>query len=668
MTKNLDLASDLQEILAKIRGYYPDLSKKKEKIIEKAFWYAEEAHREQKRYSGEPYMIHPIAATKILLSINPDIETVAACLMHDVIEDTPITADDIEREFGKDIRFLCEGVEKVAKVRVQKEAYQQKFENFQKLFIAMGKDIRVIFIKLADRIHNLKTLHHVRREKQERIARESLEVYAPVASRLGLFEFKKEIETECFRVLHPVEFERITREIAETRKIREKFIKQARKDILKIAQKEGFLDEIVELSGREKTIYSVYKKMKRKKLNHVDEVFDLLGLRMIVRTKADCYRALGLFHSHWRPIPGRFKDYISVPKANGYQSLHTTVLGLGQSKLPIEIQIRTEKMHLDAEKGPAAHWAYKKLGHSSFNEEYIKKTSWIPHKISYHEPASAEDFFAEVSQSILEQKVHVFTPQGDVKFLPKNATPVDFAYSIHSDIGDSCVGAIVNGSIKPLNHPLKNGDVVKIITKKGKLPNPLWLKFVKSASARDKIQNKLRKAGVPIPQKLENPAKKSLKTKPHPQIPRKIKKIEAKPELVIGSTTGLPYKFATCCEPGMGKNLIAYKSRSPKFTIHEADCEELANLDPERFFEAVYQKLAKISVVTNTRRVGILRDCTIEIADLGINIKNVKYDSKPLEKTATLVFELMINSESELSVLIQKLEKIRGISEVRQLT
>ena len=668
MMKNLDLASDLQEILAKIRGYYPKLSKKEEKIIEKAFWYAEEAHREQKRYSGEPYIIHPIAATKILLSINPDIETVAACLMHDVIEDTPITADDIEREFGKDIRFLCEGVEKVAKVRVRKEAGQQKFENFQKLFIAMGKDIRVIFIKLADRIHNLKTLNHVRREKQERIARESLEVYAPVASRLGLFEFKKEIETECFRVLHPVEFERITREIAETRKIREKFIKQARKDILKIAQKEGFLDEIVELSGREKTIYSVYKKMKRKKLNHADEVFDLLGLRMIVRTKADCYRALGLFHSHWRPIPGRFKDYISVPKANGYQSLHTTVLGLGQSKLPIEIQIRTQKMHLDAERGPAAHWAYKKLGHSSFNEEYIQKTSWIPHKISIHEPDSAEDFFAEVSQSILEKKVHVFTPQGDVKFLPKNATPVDFAYSIHSDIGDSCVGAIVNGVIKPLNHPLKNGDVVKIITKKGKLPNPLWLKFVKSASARDKIQNKLRKAGVPIPQKLENPAKKILKTKLHPQIPRKIKHIEAKPELVIGSTTDLPYKFAPCCNPGVGKNLIAFKSRSPKFTIHEADCEELANLDPERFFEAVYQKLAKISITTHTRRVGILRDCTTEIADLGINIKNVKYDSKPMEKTAVLVFELMINSESELSILIQKLEKIRGISEVRQLT
>ena len=665
---DFNFENDLKEILAKIREYYPKLTKKQEKIIKKAFWYSEEAHREQKRFSGEPYFMHPVAATKILLSINPDVETVAACLLHDVIEDTPITAQDIGDEFGEEIQFLCEGVEKVAKVRLKKKAGQTKFENFQKLFIAMGKDIRVIFIKLADRVHNLQTLHHVRREKQERIAMESLEVYAPVASKLGLFEFKKEIETACFKALYPGDFERINKEISETRKIREKFIKQARKDILKIAQKEGFLDDIVELSGREKTIFSVYKKMKRKKLVHADEIFDLLGLRIIVQTNADCYRALGLFHRHWRPIPGRFKDYISVPKANGYQSLHTTVLGLGQSKLPIEIQIRTKKMHLDAEKGPAAHWAYKKLGHSKFNDEYIAKTSWIPDKISFHEPSSAEDFFAEISQSILEEKVHVFTPQGDIKFLPKGGTPIDFAYSIHSDIGETCIGAIVNGSIKPLNHQLKNGDVVKIITKKGKLPNPLWLKFVKSVSTRDKIQNKLRKEGIPLPQNSENPTKKVLKTKAHPKIPRKIKHIKSKPELVIGSTTGLPYKFAPCCNPGIGKHLIAFKSRSPKFTIHETNCEELANLDPERFFEAVYQELATISVQTHSRQVGILRDCTSEMADLGINIKNVKYESKPMDQTATLIFELMINSESELSNLINMLSKIRGISEVEQLT
>lgn len=660
--------NDLQEILAKIREYYHHLSKKQEEIVRKAFNFSEKAHQSQKRFSGEPYFIHPIAATKILLSINPDVETVAACLLHDVIEDTPVTADDIEKEFGKDIRFLCEGVEKVAKIRLQKEIGQKKFENFQKLFIAMGKDIRVIFIKLADRIHNLQTLGHVRQEKQERIALESLEVYAPVASKLGLFEFKKDIETECFKVLHPKDYERLIQEISETKKIREKFIEQARQDILRIAKNEGFFEEIVELSGREKTIYSVYKKMKRKKLNHADEIFDLLGLRMIVKTNADCYRALGLFHRHWRPIPGRFKDYISVPKSNGYQSLHTTVLGLGQSKLPIEIQIRTEKMHLDAERGPAAHWAYKKLGHSNFNDEYIKKTSWIPNKISFHEPSSAEDFFAEISQSILEKKVHVFTPNGDVKFLPKGGTPIDFAYSIHSDVGETCVSAIVNGIIKPLNHRLKNGDIVKIITKKGKLPNPLWLNFVKSVSARDKIQSKLKKENIPIPQRREIPAKKLVKKELKPKIPQKTKKISSPPELVIGSTTGLSYKFAPCCSPGIGKNIIAYKSRGLKFTIHESECEELANLDPERFFEAVYQKLAKIRVITETRRVGILRDCTIEMADLGINIKNVKYESKTLEKNAVLMFELMINSEKELNILIKNLNEIDGIAEIEQLT
>jgi RelA/SpoT family (p)ppGpp synthetase len=663
---NYDFDADLRDILIKIQEYYPTLTKKQQEIVKKAFNFAKIAHQDQKRFSGEPYFIHPIAATKILLSINPDIDTIAACLMHDVIEDTPITVTEIEQKFGKDISFLCEGVEKVAKIRLQKEEGQKKFENFQKLFIAMGKDIRVIFIKLADRIHNLETLNYVRREKQERIALESLEVYAPVASKLGLFEFKNKIETACFEVLYPEDYKRLSQEISETKKIREKFIKQAKKDILKISQKENFFEEIIDLSGREKSIYSVYKKIKRKKLNGVDDIFDLLGLRMIVKTNEDCYRALGLFHRHWRPITGRFKDYISVPKPNGYQSIHTTILGLGQSKLPIEIQIRTQKMHLDAEKGPAAHWVYKKLGHSQFNEEYLKKTAWIPNE-NILDNLSAEDFFEQISRSILEKKVHIFTPKGDIKFLPKGGTPIDFAYSIHSDIGETCVGAIVNGIIKSLNHPLENGDVVKIITKKGKLPNPLWLNFVKSSSTRDKIQAKLRKENIPVSLKKKSVRKIADKVI-LPEIPRKIKKINSKPELVIGSTVGLPYKFAPCCSPDIGKALIAYKSRGLKFTIHESSCEELANLDPERFFEAIYQKLARIFVVTQSRQVGILRDCTTEIANLGINIKNVKYNSKPLDKTATLIFDLMINSEKELIILIENLKKIRGISTVEQLT
>lgn len=665
-----DFEASLEEIISHIKGYYhPRLLQSDEKLVRKAYAFAQKSHEGQKRFSGEAYFMHPVEATKILLSINPDVETVAACLLHDVIEDTPVTAKEVGALFGERVQFLCEGVEKVAKVKLAASDLQQKkFENFQKLFIAMAQDIRVIFVKLADRIHNLRTLEHVRKEKQERIAYESLEIYAPVAEKMGLFGFKNEIEDCSFRVLEPESHARLFSEFSEIRKTRIKYIEQARREILKVARQEDFLEEIISISGREKNLYSLYKKMKRKHIDRVDEIFDLLGVRMVVKTKEDCYRTLGIVHGHWRPIPGRFKDYISVPKSNGYQSLHTTVLGLGQSRIPMEIQIRTEQMNTDAELGPAAHWAYKKTGTSDFDAEYLSKTAWLPKKLEKNKPLEAEQFFEEVSESIFSERVHVFTPKGDVKFLSRGATSVDFAYSVHTEIGNTCVGALVNGVIRPLDKVLQNGDVVEILTKAGRKPNQHWLSFVSSNSVRHKIMGALRKDGefeMVLPEKTKKQEKKNVLLPPG-EPSEKGKVSSAASQLIIGGETNLAYRFATCCSPTKKVPLKAYKSRGLQFVVHDAGCDELSRLETERMFDARFLIVRKMKVFAR-QKVGILHRCSgifdaREINILDINIQKVRGEG------VIIHFELGVVSLGDLEKARLAMMKIYGISEIEILT
>ncbi len=661
-----DFDTSLEEIISQIKGYYhPRLLQSDEKLVRRAYEFAKKSHEGQKRFSGEAYFVHPVEATKILLSINPDVETVAACLLHDVIEDTSITAEEVGKLFGERVQFLCEGVEKVAKVKLAASDLQQKkFENFQKLFIAMAQDIRVIFVKLADRIHNLRTLEYVREEKQERIAYESLEIYAPVAEQMGLFGFKNEIEDWSFRILEPEKHARLSTEFNEIRRTRIKYIEQARREILKAARQEEFLEKIVSISGREKNIYSLYKKMKRKHVDRVEDIFDLLGVRMVVKTKEDCYRALGIVHGHWRPIPGRFKDYISVPKPNGYQSLHTTVLGLGQSRVPMEIQIRTERMNTDADLGPAAHWAYKKTGSSDFDSEYLSKTAWLPRKLEKNRPLSAEQFFEEVSQSIFSARVHVFTPKGDVKFLPRGATSVDYAYSVHTEIGDTCVGSLVNGVIRPLDKVLQNGDVVEILTKAGRKPNPHWLSFVRSTSVRHKIMAALRKDGdfdMLAPEKQKKQEKK-VSLSPKREGDETKKNISTQAELIIGGETNLSYRFATCCNPTSKTPLRAYKSRGLQFVVHDACCDELARLDIERTFDARFLIVRKMKVFAQ-QKVGILHRCaeifdTRDINILDINIQKIRGEG------VIVHFELGAVRLEDMEKARLAILKVYGINEV----
>ena len=640
---------DFNAIIADLESYYPGLATIQIEKVKHAFIFGAESHKDQKRASGEPYFTHPVAATKILMSIKPDIDTVCACLLHDVIEDTPVTASDVEKLFGKDVRFLCEGVEKVAKIRLSAtEKDENKFENIQKLLVAMAKDIRIIFIKLADRIHNLSTLQYIKEEKQKRIAQESLEVYAPIAEKLGLHQFKSSIDYYCFSSLYPAEFDLLIKDVKKTKKTRQKFIDKAQKELLKKFEEENC--PLVAIETREKELYSIFKKMKRKNISSLDDVYDFLGVRIIVNGIDDCYRALGIIHSTWRPAPKRFKDYIAVPKQNGYQSLHTTVLGVGQNTLPTEIQIRTHKMHTDAEYGPAAHWAYKQSGHSNFDQNYLKKMEWLPRKFSQQKNATSSKFFEHITKKAFAEKIYVFTPKGEVKFFNTNSTAIDFAYAIHSEIGDTCIGAKINGITKPLNYQLKNGDIIQIITQENRSPNPDWLNFVQSESVKDKIKSAIRKNKKQTAQTQNIPIDKSF-------VPlTTAEKVDpSKQYLVIGDEINLPSHLASCCKPQLSDPILAYKSLQNGFGIHHANCKEVSNLDPERIYEAHYLIPKKIKFTVSEGHSALIKISSI-INSYFITVHAMKTTFNPEQKTSTMDFILHVHTENGYQQMMKEIE------------
>ena len=456
-------------------------------FVEKAYKFAENAHKDQKRASGQPYIVHPtqVAGTLAQLSLDPD--TVAAGFLHDTVEDTPVTNDDIKKNFGKDVAFIVDGVTKLNKY--QYKSHQEFLaENHRKMLIAMAKDIRVIMVKLADRLHNMHTLEHLRPDKQRRIASETMDIYAPLADRLGIGTVKWELEDMSFHYLNPKAYYRIVNLMSLKRSQREKYIQDAIKTLKESLDSLGIKYEIY---GRPKHIYSIYKKMVNK---HKDfnEIYDLLAVRVIVKTVKDCYAVLGAVHTKWKPMPGRFKDYIAVPKVNGYQSLHTTIIGPGGR--PLEIQIRTEQMHEVAEYGVAAHWAYKRgnfkgVEQTSSNEKLDMVREILELK---DETSDADEFMKSVKSEIFSDRVYVFTPKGEVYELPKGSVTLDFAYEIHTQVGSHAVGAKVNGKLVPLDYKLKNGDVIEIMTQSNATPSRDWVDLVKTSRARNKIRRYFR--------------------------------------------------------------------------------------------------------------------------------------------------------------------------------
>lgn len=479
----------IESIIERVSEYMTGVDREAiAEAIRKAYVYARDAHEGQLRKSGDPYIIHPVEATKELLILKPDLITIQACLLHDVPEDTPRTVEDIRAVFGEEVAYITAGMEKLSHLRYRGE--ERTVGSLRKMFIAMSEDFRVIFVKLADRLHNMRTIQfHSDREKQERIALETLNVYAPIADRLGIFDFKEALENECFKVLYPAEYTAIQKELDTFKEEQDMFVSNI-KDLILTTLPEGV--PVIDISYRIKSPWSIYKKMQRKGYEQVRDLYDLFALRIITDSIHHCYDILGTIHTVWTPVPKRFKDYIALPKENGYQSIHTTVVGMFREfrTQPTEIQIRTADMHRQAEIGVAAHFAYSETGSS----KNAKDVYWVAELKEILDTSEDSEFMSQMKIGVFDDRIFAFTPRGDIKVLPKGSTPIDFAYAIHSNIGDHTVIARVNGRVVSLDYEISNGESVEIVTDKNKLPLASWLSFVKTTRAKECIKAQINRS------------------------------------------------------------------------------------------------------------------------------------------------------------------------------
>jgi len=477
----------IDDLLTKIKSYYPTADTE---FIRRAFEFSEKAHSGQIRRSGEPYISHPLGVAAILADLHLDLATVATGLLHDTVEDTAVTLKDIEKNFGPAVSLLVDGVTKISKMNFR-NTHEKQGENIRKMIVAMGKDVRVVLVKLADRLHNMRTLHHMPYEKQARIAQETLDIYAPLAGRLGIMAMKIELEDLSFRYSQPEAYYSVAQKVAMKKHEREKYIDEVKRLLAGDLTKKTKIK--FEVQGRPKHLYSIWKKMIMRNVDY-DQVYDVLAFRVCVESMPECYEVLGTVHSLWKPIPGRFKDFIAMPKVNNYQSLHTTVIGPGAER--IEIQIRTFEMNLIAERGIAAHWAYKEAGRNEDGEgdgynnpADLQKINWLRDLVNMHQQThSSDEFLENIKTDLFDSEIYVFTPKGEVKEFPDGATPIDFAYAVHTDVGNKIVSARVNGKLVTLKHKLQNGDTVEVITSKTQVPSKDWIKLCVTTRAKSKIR------------------------------------------------------------------------------------------------------------------------------------------------------------------------------------
>jgi relA/spoT family protein len=614
------------------------------KIILKAYNYAKENHGSQCRKSGEPYIIHPLQVAYILADIGLDESTICAALLHDVVEDTEVTHEDLVRDFGEEIANMVAGVTKLGELRYQASTEERQVENYRKMFLAMGKDIRVIIIKLADRLHNLRTLKYLRRDRQIANAKETMELYAPLANRLGIYSLKWELEDLAFKYLYPEEYRELVEGIDKKREERLKFIEKIMGDIRGALKKQKIEAEV---TGRAKHLYSIYRKMKRDNKT-LDQIYDLFALRILVNSVKDCYTALGVVHEMYSPMPGRFKDYIAVPKPNMYQSIHTTLLG--EKGTPFEVQIRTWEMHRIAEYGIAAHWAYKEANYGKKGKQVVEvtndKLSWLRETLEWQQDMKdPQEFLNTLKTELFEDEVYVFTPKGKILVLPREATPIDFAYSIHEEIGNHMVGCKINSKMMPIITKLKSGDIIEIMTSDSqKGPSRDWLKFIKTTKAKSKIQSwfkkeqrteniekgkdliekEIKRIGIShdelfkqdyINAALDRYKFKNLEEmyasvgfgaispvkiisrmleeyrKAHKEenIEQKIEELTSKRKHIKPSNTGVVVKgienclvkLSKCCNPVPGDNIIGYITKGRGVSVHRTDCVNVKDLIKE---------------------------------------------------------------------------------------
>ena len=695
--------------------------------IMKAFTLADKAHEGQFRASGEPYIMHPLAVAEILAHLQIDHITLIAALLHDVVEDTEYTKEDIEKLFGSEVAFLVDGVTKLNQVQYETKEDRQ-LENYRKMILAMAKDVRVVVIKLGDRLHNMRTLKHMRSDKQKRIAKETLEIFAPLAHRLGIFNVKWELEDLSFRYLEPDKYYDLVDQMKQKRQAREDIVNDTMEQLTKALGEAGIKADI---KGRPKHFYSIYKKMKKDNRD-LSQIYDLLAVRVIVDTVPDCYAVLGIAHSIWKPLPYRFKDYISMPKSNMYQSLHTTVIGtMGQ---PVEIQIRTWEMHRVSEYGVAAHWRYKE-GNKGADKEFDQKVAWLRQVLEWQDTSNPKELVNALKLDVFSGEVFVFTPKGDVVKLPIGSVPLDFAYRVHTDVGHRCVGAKVNGKIVPLDYTLQNGDIVDIITSKTGKPSLDWLNIVGSSESKNKIRNWFKRenkeeniekglealereakrlnyswkelccdnriqqvvkqlksntenelyaacgyGGIPVSTVLLRLVELYKKSKEHEdarktteQIIEKLKVQGAKKAkngtgVLVKGEPGVMVRMAKCCNPVPGDDIIGYITRGRGVSVHRSDCTSLGHTpeDLERMIEVSWDEASNESFHVGIDIQAYDRSgILMEVMAVlsELKITITNMNAKVLENTKNVMINIVVEIR-DISQLDFVMTKLRRIREV----
>jgi len=708
----------ITDILDKVSEY---LSPADLEMIEKAYIFSASVHQGQVRLSGEPYLTHPMEVAGMLADMKLDAASIVTGILHDSVEDTLATIEEIEQAFGGEVAFLVDGLTKIGKITFASQEEKQA-ENYRKMILAMSSDIRILLVRLADRVHNMRTLQFHPEDKQYYIAKETLEIHSPLANRLGINWMKTELEDLSFKFLHPEEYFNITRRIAKRREERDRYTEEVRNIIQKEINEYGLQGTV---EGRAKHLYSIFKKMREQSIDF-DEVYDLIAFRIVLDSakEKECYEALSVVHSLWKPVPGRFKDYIAMPKANNYRSLHTTVIGPYGER--VEIQIRTREMHEWAEEGIAAHWRYKEGNFfRGKDEEQIKKLREL---LDIQHDKNPREFMKNLKMALFPDEVYVFTPTGEVKAFPRGATPIDFAYSIHTDVGDKCIGAKVNRQIVPLKYELQNGDTVEITTQTGHHPGRDWLKYAVTSKAISKIKNwikteerrksidlgrdilekELKKQNLKLNQVIKSEqfervvnehsvsgpddlmaligyGKVSAKSvvnqimpesgqkEPEPFL-EKIKKKFRKTSDAGISITGVEdvmVRFARCCNPLPGDEVVGFISRGRGMSVHMANCSMIRDTDPERIIDVQWNIKEKQTYPVDIRVVckdkkGLLAEISNAISNLDINIAHATVDTTP-DQSAVLDFKLDVHDVNQLNQVFSNLRKLSSVLSIERL-
>jgi len=711
----------LGELVDKVRAYQPDPDTE---LIARAYHFSERMHEGQTRRSGEPYFIHPVGVASIIADMKLDVPSIITGLLHDTVEDTLTSLPQVEKDFGHEVATLVDGVTKISQINFTTREERQA-ENFRKMIIAMARDIRVILVKLADRAHNMRTLSYLSEDKQREIAQETLDIYAPLAHRLGINWLKSDLEDNALRYLQPTVYSQLKQDVAKKKTEREQYIAEVI-SILKEKLAEAGIQ--AEVYGRPKHFYSIYHKMQSQNLLF-GEIYDLVGFRIIVNEIRECYEALGVIHSHWKPVPGRFKDYIALPKANLYQSLHSTVIGPYGER--IEVQIRTHEMHRVAEQGIAAHWTYKE-GRRGLEE--AQRFAWLRQLVEWQQQLNdPQEFLQTVKGDLFTDEVYVFTPKGDLHNFPQGASVIDFAYRVHTEVGNHCSGARVNSRMVPLRYQLQNGDTIEIITSAQQTPNKDWLKIVRTPKAQNRVRQWLKAqqhersvalgrellerelarhhldlASIRKQGKIESALKAlSLKDEetflaaigygqvtigqvtPHviPQTETaqgqtadalELEKIRQRAQVRedrggvrVGGVEDVLVRYGRCCNPLPGERIIGVITRGRGVTVHAMDCQRLLASDPQRHIAVSWDNNAqmlrpvKIEVLSEDRH-GLLAAMSKAISESGVNIANADVRTLP-DKRAMNVFEVMVPSSDVLDQLMRSLNRVRGVVKVTRM-